>query len=284
MGYITTFSLHLVSGKKSDFEKLLADIKDKFDLDFSQGNSVETTWYDHESDMQELSKKYPGLIVSLDGNGEDIGDDWCKRFYNGEVEFYGLEDPWPYFFQLASTDERRNNLQRIKENAKQEMFNAILSMVPPSGIKFEHEKPLYIENHNDDLIKGNVLEISVKINPAVAVEVELTLEDPTDKKIFKHLLTTQKANAVSLEVLCIAIINELSFRKKVAALNTLAIAANKSNKEHGKRDRYYFKGDVLYYMHDQDDNETRDVRVSQEDTEALAKKFNINLKTDEEIS
>ena len=284
MGYITTFSLHLVSGKKSDFEKLLANIKDKFNLDFSQGNSVETTWYDHESDMMELSKKYPSLIVSLDGNGEDIGDDWCKRFHNGEVEFYGLEDPWPLFFRLASTDERRNNLQRIKENAKQEMFNAILSMVPPSGIKFEHEKPLYIENHNDDLIKGNVLEISVKINPAVAVEVELALEDPTDKKIFKHLLTTQKANAVSLEVLCIAIINELSFRKKAAALNTLAIAANKSNKEHGKRDRYYFKGDVLYYMHDQDDNETRDVRVSQEDTEALAKKFNINLKTDEEIA
>jgi hypothetical protein len=43
-------------------------------------------WYEWEEDMRKLSKKFPGAIFTLDGDGENDDDVWKAYFYNGKMQ------------------------------------------------------------------------------------------------------------------------------------------------------------------------------------------------------
>ena len=43
-------------------------------------------WYEHTEDMCRVSKKYPNVIFSLYGNGEEDGDMWVEYFMNGKFQ------------------------------------------------------------------------------------------------------------------------------------------------------------------------------------------------------
>ena len=43
-------------------------------------------WYEHTEDMCRVSKKYPNVIFSLYGNGEENGDMWVEYFMNGKFQ------------------------------------------------------------------------------------------------------------------------------------------------------------------------------------------------------
>lgn len=45
-----------------------------------------TKWYESDSDMKELSKKYPLTIFVLEGEGEEHPDLWKKYFLNGKMQ------------------------------------------------------------------------------------------------------------------------------------------------------------------------------------------------------
>ena len=42
-----------------------------------------STWYNHEDDMIEISKQFPGVVFKLEGDGEDSGDIWKQYFKEG---------------------------------------------------------------------------------------------------------------------------------------------------------------------------------------------------------
>jgi hypothetical protein len=43
-------------------------------------------WYEHTEDMRNVSKKYPNVLFTLTGNGEEPEDMWVKYFMNGKVQ------------------------------------------------------------------------------------------------------------------------------------------------------------------------------------------------------
>ena len=43
-------------------------------------------WYDHVKDMKEISRKYPEVLFTLSGIGEEYPDIWVKYFKNGNVQ------------------------------------------------------------------------------------------------------------------------------------------------------------------------------------------------------
>lgn len=46
----------------------------------------ETKWYEHEEEMLAVSRKYPSVLFTLQGQGEEADDLWRKYFYDGKVQ------------------------------------------------------------------------------------------------------------------------------------------------------------------------------------------------------
>ena len=48
------------------------------------GDSVK--WYEHDEDMLELSRQFPNVTFTLEGDGEEQGDVWIKHYKDGKMK------------------------------------------------------------------------------------------------------------------------------------------------------------------------------------------------------
>lgn len=81
MGYYTRYEL-----VQPDMSDELEDAIHYRDLEYALIDENEAKWYDHESDMRELSRRFPNTLFELHGEGEDSGDIWVKYFKNGKMQ------------------------------------------------------------------------------------------------------------------------------------------------------------------------------------------------------
>lgn len=113
MGYETNFSLkYKVYGKQTCEHEIIADAKychvcgipldaksairqlvsylentDNYYLqDFTEWESCTGKWYDHETDMKQLSLEFPHILFTLSGDGEEKEDLWRKYFLAGKMQ------------------------------------------------------------------------------------------------------------------------------------------------------------------------------------------------------
>ena len=54
---------------------------------FISGYEDTCKWYEHEKELREISAKIPGVIITLEGKGEEQGDHWIKYFMNGKMQY-----------------------------------------------------------------------------------------------------------------------------------------------------------------------------------------------------
>lgn len=57
----------------------------------------ECKWYEHEKDMREFSLKFPGILFTLHGEGEEAGDVWNKYFRDGKFQVARAVITFPKF-------------------------------------------------------------------------------------------------------------------------------------------------------------------------------------------
>lgn len=90
MGYYTGFTLtasdqealnSIISDHSEDGDDTFFNFLEKNDGSYS-GNCK---GYEHEEELAEASKKFPDVLFTLDGHGEEGGDTWRKFFKNGQV-------------------------------------------------------------------------------------------------------------------------------------------------------------------------------------------------------
>lgn len=95
MGYYTNYLLEVLDEKGQEYadykteqqvEEILESVTG-YDLSLA-GWSDGIKWYDHESDLIDISKRFPNNVFRLQGHGEGDGygdvDIWVKFFRNGE--------------------------------------------------------------------------------------------------------------------------------------------------------------------------------------------------------
>ena len=86
MSYLTAFKLEAdVEG----IEEIIKDLHSVYEitemaLDSDGDFENKVYWYTHEEDMAEFSKRYPEILFTLYGEGEDNTDIWREYFKNGK--------------------------------------------------------------------------------------------------------------------------------------------------------------------------------------------------------
>ncbi len=101
MGYYTNFNLTTIGN--SDIAEILAQIpeeefEDKFyAIDECGDCNCEAKWYEHETDIRELSLKFPEVVFVLSGEGEEKDDIWKKYFQNGKMQVCRAEILFPVY-------------------------------------------------------------------------------------------------------------------------------------------------------------------------------------------
>lgn len=84
MGYYTRFKLS-TKPKTAGILDEQAD-GDQRIRDLVGDNAEETKWYEHDEDLRRISAKYPGVLFTLRGEGEEAGDVWVKYFRDGKMQ------------------------------------------------------------------------------------------------------------------------------------------------------------------------------------------------------
>ena len=91
MGYYTTYTLDTnISGR--DVREILSglDKEEYSELFYSVDESGETNntskWYEHESDLLQISLLYEDAVFHLYGEGDEPSDVWHKYFCNGKIQ------------------------------------------------------------------------------------------------------------------------------------------------------------------------------------------------------
>lgn len=110
MGYLTEFGLTvtLEGGEEAEYE----GVDECFDGDDGVLGEIEeemrrfgienrfheaTKWYACETDMRCLSRRFPGVLFTVTGDGEDKGDLWVAYFLDGRMQRDAAEVVYPGF-------------------------------------------------------------------------------------------------------------------------------------------------------------------------------------------
>lgn len=80
MGYNTHYDLD--STPWTPDVRAAVDADEEYIREASE-NECHAKWYDHEEEMRAFSKRFPGVLFTLCGEGEEGGDLWRKYFRDG---------------------------------------------------------------------------------------------------------------------------------------------------------------------------------------------------------
>jgi len=91
MAYLTNYYLQIASSTAAEHEHAIAVLResseDAREALVSTGDSLESrAWYEHENDMRQLSKRFPDMLFTLSGKGEENEDIWIKYFKAGRMQ------------------------------------------------------------------------------------------------------------------------------------------------------------------------------------------------------
>ena len=92
MGYYTQYTLK-VEGDNPTLEEVadvLVEISDYgvrtiWWVENLKGEDV-AKWYDYQKNMKQLSARYPNVLFTLHGLGEEAGDEWVEYYKNGKYQ------------------------------------------------------------------------------------------------------------------------------------------------------------------------------------------------------
>lgn len=109
MGYYTDYKLSFDTSIDKR-QEVFDYINETFNQQFDSGY-VNSKWYYHVPDMVEVSKKWPDVLFTLEGIGEESGDMWRKYFKNGKVQICPAVITYPQFdeseMEVYSDKKRR---------------------------------------------------------------------------------------------------------------------------------------------------------------------------------
>lgn len=110
MGYYTNCICRVIGGSQEQHDSILEAVKDRYIGSYGSDEvAFETQHYWNKDDikfLKTLSRDFPGVIIEVDGSGDEDGDMWSRRFRDGEMEEVQARIEWPPFEKILSKDEQ----------------------------------------------------------------------------------------------------------------------------------------------------------------------------------
>jgi hypothetical protein len=106
MGYYTHYALTIApdfeeeSEEHQSLQKAFKDVMGYGDDcldDLLSGQMEATKWYAHDENMLEISTKFPDLLFTLKGEGEEANDLWIKYYKKGKIQVANAEITFAVF-------------------------------------------------------------------------------------------------------------------------------------------------------------------------------------------
>jgi len=82
MGYYTNYSLTLDADQET-YDRVVARVAEVSDYSHPFDESIK--WYYWEANMRKVSLEFPGLRMTVEGEGEESGDIWVAYILDGKV-------------------------------------------------------------------------------------------------------------------------------------------------------------------------------------------------------
>lgn len=88
MGYYTSHTLSTDSVDNYEIIEHLRSENDEaaYNIEADGQPNENGKWYYHEEHLREFSKKYPDVLFTLNGEGEESGDIWVEYYKNGLMQ------------------------------------------------------------------------------------------------------------------------------------------------------------------------------------------------------
>ena len=80
MGYLTRYDI------SNNPETVQQAIEEKSPYSFYSGQTDTVKWYDWQKDCLAVSKDFPNLVINIEGDGEEQGDQWKAYIKNGKIQ------------------------------------------------------------------------------------------------------------------------------------------------------------------------------------------------------
>lgn len=118
MSYYTDFRLRVFQGN-ADLARVKARLEEIVATDEETGQTLfdqleegddeirsfgEIKWYEHDSDCAVLSLDFPGVVLCLEGQGQERGDDWKAYYKDGKVQHCFGEMVYPEYSEQKFED------------------------------------------------------------------------------------------------------------------------------------------------------------------------------------
>lgn len=80
MGYYTRYDI------SENPQTVQQAIEEKSQYSFYGGQTDTVKWYDWKEHCLEVSKDFPNLVIKVEGDGEEQGDQWKAYIKNGKIQ------------------------------------------------------------------------------------------------------------------------------------------------------------------------------------------------------
>lgn len=139
MGYYTDYDLDISPHGRDVFSnEEIDELEREIDLlnVFESGHTVggyycNAKWYDHDEDMMRLSGRFPDILFSLHGNGENQEDMWDAYYLNGRMQYCGAKITYPPFDESQLSEPIEDGGERYSYQTRD-----VPPRTPPSKLDF----------------------------------------------------------------------------------------------------------------------------------------------------
>lgn len=210
MGYDTFFNVNITAPTEEEHyavRKEIAEAANRNPRDIDGG--FESHWFDCDANLTKISKRHPGVLIEVHGDGENSEDIWAARYRDGKSETVCIKG-LPAFKEILTPEEEEDiflKASKAYEEALDALTEAAVHRIRTlkERITGAPDKLLWLNRLNDvcpQLVIADSLPLSNhEYVPLLATGIQddgeaiITEQDPVD---IKDLLPGDLRNLVTL--------------------------------------------------------------------------------------